>query len=109
MPSFNPSSIWFENMADLSKFKKRFGPPPAIEDTGANLKAPEVAPRAPLEIATQRKERDGRTARRTGRTVQFATRVSEEFDERFRAACKRDGLLMVELLEKSLEAYERHG
>ena len=94
-------------MADLSKFKKRLGAPPPIEDTGANLKAPEIAPRPPVASATHAKERDGRSARRTGRTVQFATRVSEEFDEQFRAVCKRDSLLMVELLEKALGAYER--
>jgi hypothetical protein len=94
-------------MADLSKFKKRLGAPPPIEDTGANLKAPEIAPSAAVATVKRPKERDGRSARRTGRTVQFATRVSEEFDERFRAACKRDSLLMVELLEKALDAYER--
>ncbi len=94
-------------MADLSKFKKRLGEPPAIEDAGANLRAPEVAPSPAAATAAQPKERDGRSARRTGRTVQFATRVSEEFDERFRAVCKRDSLLMVELLEKALDAYEQ--
>jgi len=94
-------------MADLSKLKKRLGAPPPIEDTGANLKAPEIAPSPSVATAAQPKERDGRSARRTGRTVQFATRVSEEFDERFRAICKRDKLLMVELLEKALDAYER--
>jgi hypothetical protein len=95
-------------MADLSKFKKCLGAPPPIEDTGANLKAPEIAPSPPAAAttATQPKERDGRSARRTGRTVQFATRVSDEFDERFRTVCKRDSLLMVELLEKALDAYE---
>ena len=94
-------------MADLSKFKKRLGAPPPIEDTGANLKAPEIAPNPAVATVTQAKERDGRSARRTGRTVQFATRVSEEFDERFRTVCKRDSLLMVELLEKALDVYER--
>ena len=95
-------------MADLSKFKKRLGAPPPIEDTGANLKAPEVAPGpTATTVITAPKERDGRSARRTGRTVQFATRVSEEFDQRFRAVCRRDNLLMVALLEKALDAYER--
>jgi hypothetical protein len=94
-------------MVDLSKFKKRLGPPPPIEDTGTNLKAPEIAPSPTVVTVTQPKERDGRSARRTGRTVQFATRVSEEFDERFRAVCRRDKLLMVELLEKALDAYEQ--
>jgi hypothetical protein len=94
-------------MADLSKFKKRLGAPPPIEDTGANLKAPEIAPSPAVTTVAHPKERDGRSARRTGRTVQFATRVSEGFDERFRAVCERDSLLIVELLEKALDAYER--
>ncbi|WP_036263111.1 hypothetical protein [Methylocapsa aurea] len=93
-------------MADLSKLmKKRLGAPPQLDDTPDNLKAPEVAPAAPA--ATPRRGEDGRSARRTGRTVQFATRVSEEFDKRFRQVAKRDGLLLAQLLEKSLEAYEK--
>lgn len=49
---------------------------------------------------------DGRTMRRSGRTVQFATRVSPEFDERIRQIAMRDGLLLVEVLERALDAYE---
>ena len=50
---------------------------------------------------------DGRTLRRSGRTVQFATRVSPEFDDRVRQIAMRDGLLLVEVLERALDAYER--
>ena len=49
---------------------------------------------------------DGRTMRRSGRTVQFATRVSPEFDERVRQIAMRDGMLLVEVLEHALDAYE---
>jgi hypothetical protein len=45
--------------------------------------------------------------RRSNRTVQFATRVSPEFDERIRQTALRDGLLLVEVLERALEAYEQ--
>lgn len=94
-------------MADLSKLmKKRLGAPPPLEDTADLLKAPEVAPLAPASPAAHRRGEDGRSARRTGRTLQFATRVSEEFDARFRNVAKRDGLLLAQLLEKALEAYE---
>jgi hypothetical protein len=95
-------------MADLSKLmKKRLGPPPSIDDTADVLKAPEVAPLAPASRAgSLRHGEDGRSARRTGRTMQFATRVSADFDKRFRAIAKRDGLLLAQLLEKALEAYE---
>jgi hypothetical protein len=50
--------------------------------------------------------RDGRSARRTGRTLQFATRVSPEFDQRLRDIAERDRLLLVEVLERALDAYE---
>jgi hypothetical protein len=50
--------------------------------------------------------RDGRSARRTGRTVQFATRVSPEFDERVRVIAEEENILLVEVLERALEAYE---
>ena len=50
---------------------------------------------------------DGRTMRRSGRTVQFATRVSPDFDERVRQIAMRDGMLLVEVLERALEAYEQ--
>ena len=53
---------------------------------------------------------DGRSARRTHRTVQFATRVTRQFDNRVRDIVPRDGLLLVEMLERALDLYEqRHG
>src|ERR1700733_8804525 len=111
-------------MADLSKLKRRgtLGAPPPSAEASPNLEAPEIAPASvptpvPLEAAPVvaaalppagegRRVRDGRSARRTGRTVQFATRVTPDFDERFRIVAERDGLLHVELLERSLAAYE---
>jgi len=50
--------------------------------------------------------RDGRALRRTNRTLPFATRVSPEFDNRLRDIAERDGLKLVELLERALDAYE---
>ncbi len=93
-------------MADLSKLKKRLGAPPPPEEASDNLSAPEVAPAAPHDEIRRYKPEDGRTLRKTGRTIQFATRVSVAFDKRFRSVAKREGLLMTELLEKALEAYE---
>lgn len=100
-------------MADLSRFKRKsLGAPPPPSETPANLHAPEIAPSAaPTDRHAEltRSFKDGRSARRTGRTFQFSTRVSAEFNERFRVIAERDGLQMNELLEKALDAYERGG
>ena len=104
----DPSLIWYKPMADASKFKaRRLGPPPAFTDVPGNLRAPETAPVSPVAaVETARPIKDGRSARRTGRTFQFSTRVTMEFNERFRAIAERDKLQMNELLEKALNAYE---
>lgn len=113
-------------MADLRKLKKRnsLGAPPALEEASQNLNAPETAP-APIvseqmsqpdssaqispisHTAGDQVRIDGRSLKRTKRTVQFATRVSQEFDDKIRSIAQRDGLLLVEVLERSLEAYEQ--
>lgn len=103
-------------MADLSKLKRRntLGTPPAPEEASENLAAPEIAPThlrvaslpsAPAALRGHGRI-DGRTLRRTGRTVQFATRVSLEFDDRLRRLAQRDGLKLVEVLEHALDIYE---
>jgi hypothetical protein len=118
-------------MADLTKLKRRntLGAPPPLEEASQNLQAPEHAPVVPLRAAPQRaaepvrepvnqqeeplqppprqRRLDGRSLRKTGRTVQFATRVSEEWDEHIRRIAQRDGLFLVEVLELALEAYEK--
>jgi hypothetical protein len=117
-------------MANFNKFKTSgtLGLPPTEEDASTNLSAPEVAPgealasqpvgqavvapippvRPKAESAPHdyRRGLDGRSARRTNRTVQFATRVTPEFDERIRQIAQRDNLLLVEVMEKALDAYE---
>jgi hypothetical protein len=108
-------------MADLTKLKRRssLGAPPPLAEASTNLEAPETAP--PPATPTRRMtvvhppavragegipRRDGRSARRSGRTLQFATRVSPEFDDRLRSIAERDKKLLVEVLEDALEAYE---
>ena len=107
-------------MADASKLRQLrragLGAPPPIEEARTDL-APALsqtdAPSPVLE-GKDREHRnhqasriDGRSLRRSGRTVQFATRVSPEFDERIRQIAKRDGLLLVEVLERALDALEK--
>ena len=118
-------------MADFGKIRRgNLGSPPPIEEASQNLQAPEVAPVAPepaqpaptltesalhapqplpaTSVEQPRARRDGRTLRRTNRTIAFATRVSAEFDDRIRDIAERDGLKLVEVLERALDAYE-HG
>lgn len=110
-------------MADLTKLRRRssLGAPPPPAEASPNLEAAETAPPAmPVRrLAAARAvtspsppvgegvtRRDGRSARRSGRTLQFATRVSPEFDTRLRTIAERDNKLLVEVLEEALEAYE---
>lgn len=103
-------------MTDISKLKKissrRLGPPPSIDEASKNLSAPETAPSSVViesssQTALAARRRDGRSMRRTGRTVNFATRVSQEFDERIREIAEQKGLMLVEVMEHALAAYEK--
>jgi hypothetical protein len=119
-------------MANLAKLKRRntLGAPPPFAEASQNLQAPEIVPvvtaptvlsggeavpvRTPAgaqqdNIPPPRDPQyrlDGRSLRRTGRTLQLATRVSWEFDDKLRRIAQRDGLKLVEVLERALEAYE---
>ena len=119
-------------MANLSKLKRRntLGDPPPFEEASQNLQAPEImfAVTAPAVVPSvegvsawqpmgeqqanpppprDAQDRiDGRSLRRTGRTLQLATRVSWEFDDKLRRIAQRDRLKLVEVLERALDAYE---
>lgn len=120
-------------MADASKLRRLrragLGAPPSVEEARSDLtpeqeaaddsarqqdpqysgppREAEMRARPHEGTATPRTGRvDGRTLRRSGRTVQFATRVSPEFDERIREIARREGKLLVEVLEQALDAYE---
>ncbi|MGA7619995.1 hypothetical protein [Candidatus Binatus sp.] len=105
-------------MADFKNIRRQrtLGMPPPPEEASLNLDAPEVAPFSPPVstpirrgegVATgAHRSPDGRSLRRSGRTLQFATRVSPEFDARLRHIAERDNLLLVEIMEKALDLYE---
>ena len=108
-------------MADFSKLKGRrtLGAPPSPAEASSNLASPEalsVEPRdrsgetsalaSQLSSGLGKGRIDGRSMRRTNRIVQFATRVTPEFDQRVRVIAMEEGLLIVEVLEKALNAYE---
>lgn len=85
--------------------RRKLPAPPPMDEASPNLEAPEHAPARP--VIPPHVRIDGRSLRRSHRTIQFATRVSPEFDERIRAIAQRDELLLVEVLEKALDAYEK--
>ncbi|MEQ4664168.1 hypothetical protein ABN067_21610 [Providencia rettgeri] len=105
-------------MVDVSKLKRgrsRLGTPPSSEETAPGLSAPEIAPlpqesqsiaNAITTIDNPYVRRDGRTARKTNRTLAFATRVTIEFDKEIREIAEREGMLLVEVLEEALNAYK---
>lgn len=99
----------FAKVLDAKPKRRGLGVPPPPEEASPNLAAPETAPahHAPAPAAAEPAARiDGRSLRRSSRTLQFATRVTPEFDARIRAIATRDGLMLVEILERALDAYE---
>lgn len=82
-----------------------------MDEASNNLRAPEIAPtnnETSLDRNQQKIERlDARSFRKTGRTIQFATRVSEEFDFKLRSIAQRNNKLLVEILEEALQEYEK--
>jgi hypothetical protein len=107
-------------MADVSALKglakkNRMGAPPPEEEASRNLDEPEI--RTPVVVPTLSTPQpqssqppariDARSLRRTHRTIQFATRVSPEFDRRIREIAFEERRLLVEVMELALAAYER--
>lgn len=81
------------------KPKGRLGPPPAIEFAPENLTQPETAPLSPDGM-------DGRSKRATGRTEQFATRITPELKKWLKIESATSGMSQAELLERMQESYE---
>lgn len=120
-----------------NRSRKNLGSPPGPEEVATSLNSPEVAPVAVVvtepsssvqtlpeppvsseseptaPAATQVSNsapyirRDGRSARKTYRTLPFATRVTPEFDNDIRDIADREGLKLVEVLENAVAAYKK--
>jgi hypothetical protein len=89
-----------EDFADLKKkVARRYGQPPD-EATDNMAPAPELEQPIPQRI-------DGRSLRRTGRTVGFSTKVTEDWDYRLKRYAARNNVLIVVALEQALDALER--
>ena len=98
-------------MADASRLKRRLGTPPARDEARTDL-VPEPAPaaeptRRPVVGTVPVQRIDGRTLRRSGRTVHFATKVTPDFDNRMRQIAADTGKMLTEILEEALDAWER--
>lgn len=87
-------------MADAEKLKRKNNlPPPPVDEISDNIH--------PRTNVTNYERIDGRSLRRTGRTLQFNTRVTPEFDMKLREIAQRDGLTLAEILERALMRYDQ--
>jgi hypothetical protein len=111
-------------MADASKLK-RLGSPPPIDEARADLipapsvadqDGPETQPQAKVEtpppappmirqlepqLEMEEYERiDGRTLRKTGRTIPFSTRLNADTDRLIRRIAGKHGILIAEVVER---------
>jgi hypothetical protein len=50
---------------------------------------------------------DGRSLRKSGRVHQVATRITEERARQIRSIAERDGIMIAEVLERAVDAYEK--
>ena len=78
------------------KPKSRLGPPPQVEEVPNNLKEPESAPSPSV---------DGRSAKATGRTEQFATRITKDLKKWLKIEAAKREISQAELLERMRASY----
>lgn len=92
-------------MANAAKLKRKgtLGVPPSIEEASTNLEAPETAP-APVINA---RSIDGRTRRRTNRTLQLNLKVTPQCDLLLRQIADYEDILLAEVLERALKSYAK--
>lgn len=94
-------------MADASQLKflkKTLGQAPKLEEASNNIYSPEVAPAA--ENINYKSRIDGRSIRRTNRTMKLATSVTPEFDNTLRKIAFENNMLLSEVLEEALKLYQ---
>jgi len=79
-------------MNEWSKIKRKgLGEVPQV--ASENIKAPETAPS---------------DKRVSGRTEQLNLKASREFKKRLKIIAAEEGCLMIEVMEKALECYNKH-
>jgi hypothetical protein len=116
-------------MADASKLKGlgRLGAPPPLEEARADLvpppeavpeptppppvpppEAPSVMQSRPQVVEIEDYERvDGRTLRKTGRTIPFSTRLNVDTDRLIRRLAGKHGILIAEVVERGAKLLEQ--
>jgi hypothetical protein len=93
-------------MADASKLK-RLGAPPPLEEARSDL-IPAPPPPSPAPVAAEPPpgedyERiDGRSLRKTGRTLPFSTRINADVDKLIRRLAAKHKLLIAEVIERGV-------
>ena len=110
-------------MADASKLKRLGSPPPmdearadlipapSVAEPGSEVKpSPKVEAGAPAPQSIWRPEAqpdtedyervDGRTLRKTGRTIPFSTRLNADTDRLIRRIAGKHGILIAEVVER---------
>ena len=88
----------------IKKRKSTLPDPPqeASENITRSVEVPPVPPQRPSERSYTR-----RYIKRTGRVVQFATRVTAEFNDQIREIAQHEDSYLAEVLERMLAAYLR--
>jgi hypothetical protein len=97
-------------MADASKLKRLGAPPPLEEARSDLIPAPpaEPPPPSPAPVAAEPPpeedyERiDGRSLRKTGRTLPFSTRINADVDKLIRRLAAKHKLLIAEVIERGV-------
>ena len=89
-------------MANAEALKKRKSnlPPPPVAVVSEN-----IHPRQAVDSASYERA-DARSFRRTGRTIQFNIRVTEDFDRRVREIAQRERRTLAEVLERAMALYD---
>lgn len=76
-------------------------------DAPPQLDRGQPLPAAPVSAFGGARYPDGRSRRRTGRIEQINVKVSAQFNSDLRGLADRQGLLIVEVLERALDTYLR--
>lgn len=95
------------NASKLKSLKKTLGQAPSEAEASTNIYEPEVIRENNTPDPLYRGRVDGRSLRRSGRTVRFATTVTPDFDAQVREIAQEESILIVEVLERALQQYAK--